>query len=93
MDFTQITQSVLSYFPIPSDLKRSLERPVANLHDVQALGSGVDLQGTCGTAGRAHDATQAVEHRDGLALSARNYDVDRLAATGRASVEEESPLQ
>ena len=56
-------------------LKRGLERPGTDLHDVHALGTGVDLLLGFETAGRADNVTEAVEHGDGLALGTSNHDV------------------
>ena len=56
-------------------LERGLERPRADLHDVHALGAGIDLLCTSESAGGANDVAEAVEHGDGLALSIGDYDV------------------
>ena len=56
-------------------LERSLERPRADLHDIHALGSGIDLLLAPETASRANNIAKAIEHGDGLALSIGDYDV------------------
>lgn len=56
-------------------LERGLERPVADLHDVHALGSGVNLLLASESAARAHDMAEAVEDGDGLALGIGDYNV------------------
>ena len=58
-----------------SFLKRGLERPGTDLHDVHALGTGVDLLLAAETAGCADDMAEAVEYGDGLALGVGDYDV------------------